>query len=49
MTIVAHEDDLDLHVARGIEESVELQCLLQADPFLRDEVVSTIKENCGGM
>ncbi|KAH6906791.1 hypothetical protein BKA70DRAFT_1150971, partial [Coprinopsis sp. MPI-PUGE-AT-0042] len=47
--IVAQDADLDLHIANGINKDAELRRLLHADPSLRDEVVSTIKRNCGGM
>jgi hypothetical protein len=49
VTIFAQDEDLDLLIAKGIEESVGLQHLLQAEPFLRDELFLTIKQNCGGM
>jgi hypothetical protein len=48
-TIAAQDVDLDLHITKGIEKSVELQRLLQANPLLRDEIFTTIKQNCGGM
>ncbi|KAH6906769.1 hypothetical protein BKA70DRAFT_397981 [Coprinopsis sp. MPI-PUGE-AT-0042] len=47
--IVAQDADLDLHIANGINKDAELRRLLQANPSLRDEVISTIKRNCGGM
>ncbi|KAH6889033.1 ankyrin repeat-containing domain protein [Coprinopsis sp. MPI-PUGE-AT-0042] len=47
--IIAQDTDIDLHIAKGINESAELQRLLQDDPELRDEIISTIKGNCGGM
>jgi hypothetical protein len=47
--IFAQDEDLDLLIAKGIEESVELQYLLEAEPYLRDELFLTIKGNCGGM
>jgi hypothetical protein len=47
--IAARDADLDLHITKGIEESVELQRLLTANPLLRDEIFATIKQNCGGM
>jgi hypothetical protein len=49
IAIFAQDEDLDLLIAKGIEESVELQYLLQVEPFLRDELFLKIKENCGGM
>jgi hypothetical protein len=47
--IAAQDADLDLLITKGIEESVELQRLLQANPLLRDEIFATIKQTCGGM
>jgi hypothetical protein len=47
--IAAQDADLDLHITKGIEESVELQCLLKANPVLRNEIFVTVKQNCGGM
>jgi hypothetical protein len=49
VTIFAQDGDLEIHIAKGIEESVELQDLLQGDPVLREELVSMVKKNCGGM
>lgn len=49
-TIVAQDVDLDLHIAKQIDGSPDLQHLLdRAGPWLREEIVSTIKKNCGGM
>jgi hypothetical protein len=48
-TIAAQDADLDLHITQGIEEQVELQRLLKANPVLRDEIFAVIKQNCGGM
>ncbi|KAH6889048.1 ankyrin repeat domain-containing protein 50 [Coprinopsis sp. MPI-PUGE-AT-0042] len=47
--IIAQDTDIDLHIAKGIDENAELQRLLQVDPSLRDEIFSSIKESCGGM
>ncbi|KAH6889054.1 ankyrin repeat domain-containing protein 50 [Coprinopsis sp. MPI-PUGE-AT-0042] len=47
--IVAQDTDIDLHIAKGISKSAELRRLLQGIPSLRDEIISTIKQNCGGM
>ncbi|KAH6889061.1 hypothetical protein BKA70DRAFT_1409263 [Coprinopsis sp. MPI-PUGE-AT-0042] len=47
--IVAQDADIDLHIAKGINENAELQRLLQVNPLLKDEIVSTVKRNCGGM
>ncbi|KAH6889001.1 ankyrin repeat domain-containing protein 28 [Coprinopsis sp. MPI-PUGE-AT-0042] len=47
--IVAQDDDIDLHIAKGIKKNAELRRLLQVNPSLRAEVISTIKGNCGGM
>jgi hypothetical protein len=49
IAIFAQDEDLDLLITKGIEESVELQYLLEVEPFLRNELFSTIKQNCGGM
>jgi hypothetical protein len=49
VAIFAQDEDLEIHIAKGIEESVELRDLLEADPLLREELVSTVKKNCGGM
>jgi hypothetical protein len=48
-TIAAQAVDIDLLIAKGINESAELQRLLEEDPALRDEIFSRIKQNCGGM
>jgi hypothetical protein len=48
-TIVAQDGDLDIHIAKEIEDSVELRYLLQREPGLMEELVSTVKKNCGGM
>ncbi|KAH6914320.1 ankyrin repeat-containing domain protein [Coprinopsis sp. MPI-PUGE-AT-0042] len=47
--IIAQDTDIDLHIAKAINENAELQRLLQDDPELRDKIISTIKGNCGGM
>ncbi|KAH6889056.1 ankyrin repeat-containing domain protein [Coprinopsis sp. MPI-PUGE-AT-0042] len=47
--IFAQDADINLHIARRINENAELQRLLQDKPALRDEIISTIKRNCGGM
>ncbi|KAH6909818.1 hypothetical protein BKA70DRAFT_1425539 [Coprinopsis sp. MPI-PUGE-AT-0042] len=48
--IVAQGQDLDLHIAQGIARSADLQDLLEkAAPSFREEMVSSIKQNCGGM
>jgi hypothetical protein len=47
--ISAQDADIYLHFAKITKESPELQHLLHVDPSLRDEVVSIVKENCGGM
>ena len=48
-SIAAQDHDLDLHIAQGIDKSPDLDLLLERDPSLRDEIVSSIKGNCGGM
>ncbi|KAH6909852.1 hypothetical protein BKA70DRAFT_1102023 [Coprinopsis sp. MPI-PUGE-AT-0042] len=48
--IVAQGEDLDLHIAQEIARSPDLQNLLErAGPSLREQIVSSIKKNCGGM
>ncbi|KAH6889058.1 ankyrin repeat-containing domain protein [Coprinopsis sp. MPI-PUGE-AT-0042] len=47
--ITAQDTDIDLHIAKGISENAELQRVLNANPSLRDEIISTIKGDCGGM
>jgi hypothetical protein len=48
-TIFAQDVDLDLHITQAISDNAELQHLVQANPSLRSEIFSTIKQNCGGM
>ena len=48
--IVAQEGDLDLHIEQEISRSRDLQGLLEEEePSFKDEIVSTVKKNCGGM
>ncbi|KAH6907916.1 hypothetical protein BKA70DRAFT_1282843 [Coprinopsis sp. MPI-PUGE-AT-0042] len=48
--IIAQDQDLDLHIARGILKSTELRTVLEeAGPSYRDKFTSLIKEKCGGM
>ncbi|KAH6908773.1 hypothetical protein BKA70DRAFT_1400323 [Coprinopsis sp. MPI-PUGE-AT-0042] len=47
--IVAQDADIDLHITKEIKKNVQLRCLLQVNPSLRDKIISTIKGNCGGM
>ncbi|KAH6906092.1 hypothetical protein BKA70DRAFT_452441 [Coprinopsis sp. MPI-PUGE-AT-0042] len=47
--IVAQDADIDLHIAKGINDNAELQRLLLENPSLRNEIFLTIKKNCGGM
>ncbi|KAH6910976.1 hypothetical protein BKA70DRAFT_1100005, partial [Coprinopsis sp. MPI-PUGE-AT-0042] len=48
--IVAREGDLDLRITQEIARSRNLADLLEnADPSLRDEIVSLVKSKCGGM
>jgi hypothetical protein len=50
IVIAAQDADLDLHIAAVIDDSADLQHLLeQEEPSLRGEIVFTIKRNCGGM
>ncbi|KAH6903527.1 hypothetical protein BKA70DRAFT_1081027, partial [Coprinopsis sp. MPI-PUGE-AT-0042] len=46
--IVAQDRDIELHIAQEISRSPELSRLL-ADSALREDVVASIKEKCGGM
>jgi hypothetical protein len=48
-SISAQEADIHLHFTKITKESPELQRLLHVEPSLGDEVVSIVKENCGGM
>jgi hypothetical protein len=48
--IVAQDVDVELHIAKGIEESPDLQDVLRLVGLsLREEIVNSIKQNCGGM
>jgi hypothetical protein len=49
LRISAQDADIDLHFAKITKENPELQRLFNADPSFRVEVLSTVKENCGGM
>jgi ankyrin repeat domain-containing protein 50 len=44
--ISAQDADISLHFAKITKENPDL---FHADPSFRDEVVSIVKENCGGM
>ncbi|KAH6884336.1 hypothetical protein BKA70DRAFT_140159 [Coprinopsis sp. MPI-PUGE-AT-0042] len=46
--IVAQDRDIELHITQEISRSPELSRLL-ADSALREDVVASIKEKCGGM
>jgi hypothetical protein len=49
-SIVAQEEDLDLHISQEISRSRDLQDLLvRADPSLKDEIITSMKKKCGGM
>lgn len=48
-TIAAQDGDLDLHISQEISRSEDLQDLLDGDPDFKQEVLSSIKNNCGGM
>ncbi|KAH6903055.1 hypothetical protein BKA70DRAFT_1155716 [Coprinopsis sp. MPI-PUGE-AT-0042] len=47
--VIARDIDIDLHITKVINENAELQRLLQANPSLRHEIFSTIRQNCGGV
>jgi ankyrin repeat domain-containing protein 50 len=50
IVIAAQDADLDLHIAEAIDESADLQYLLEReDPSLKGEIISIIKQKCGGM
>lgn len=50
LPIAAKEEDIELHITKVISESASLQKLLRrAEPSLREEIMTTIKRNCGGM
>jgi hypothetical protein len=50
VVIAAQDADLDLVIAKCIDESADLQQLLEKEgPSLKVEIISTIKQNCGGM
>ncbi|KAH6879585.1 ankyrin repeat-containing domain protein [Coprinopsis sp. MPI-PUGE-AT-0042] len=49
-SIVARDQDIDLHIDKEISRSADLRELLEeGDPSLRDEIATSIKEKCGGM
>jgi hypothetical protein len=48
-TIAAQAVDIDLLITKEINDSAELQRVLEKEPGLRDEIFSKIKQNCGGM
>jgi hypothetical protein len=48
--IIAQEKDIDLLIAKRLDESADLQNLIkQAGPLFRAEIVAIIKQKCGGM
>jgi hypothetical protein len=47
--IIAHDIDVDVHFAKIIKLNPTLRHLFDGDQLFRDEVLSTIKQNCGGM
>lgn len=49
--IAAQDADLDLHIAKCIDESADLQRLLEEELPLKDseEIISSIKQNCSGI
>jgi ankyrin repeat domain-containing protein 50 len=49
-SILAHDQDLELHIAEKIEASEGLQDLMQrAGPGFKQRLISTVKAKCGGM
>jgi hypothetical protein len=50
ITIAAQDADLDLHIARTIDESAALQSLLEQEGVsFHEEITSVIKQSCDGM
>ena len=47
--IAAQDGDLDLHISQEISRSENLVDLLDGHPTFKEEVMSSVKENCGGM
>jgi hypothetical protein len=47
--ITAQDADIDVHFAKTSKEDPALRRLFHELPTLRDAVLSTIKQNCGGM
>ncbi|KAH6906111.1 hypothetical protein BKA70DRAFT_453078 [Coprinopsis sp. MPI-PUGE-AT-0042] len=47
--IIAQDIDIELHITKGINNNAELKRLLLEHPSLRNEILTTIKQNCGGM
>jgi hypothetical protein len=47
--IIAQDVDVDLHFAKVTKLNPTLRQLFDGDQSLRDEVLSTVKQNCGGM
>jgi hypothetical protein len=47
--IIAQDVDVDLHFAKITKLNPALRHLFDGDRSLRDEVLSTVKQNCGGM
>jgi hypothetical protein len=47
--ISAQDADIDLHFAKITKENPELQQLFDELPSLKHEVLTTVKQNCGGM
>jgi hypothetical protein len=47
--ISAQDVDIDLHFAKITKENPALQHLFGEIASLRDEILSTVKQNCGGM
>ncbi|KAH6911299.1 hypothetical protein BKA70DRAFT_1146617 [Coprinopsis sp. MPI-PUGE-AT-0042] len=49
-TILAQDRDLDLHISKEISRGPVLQSIVnQGGPVLRQKIVSTLKQKCGGM
>ncbi|KAH6904798.1 hypothetical protein BKA70DRAFT_1295100 [Coprinopsis sp. MPI-PUGE-AT-0042] len=48
--IVAHEEDITLHIDKEISRSADLRAILQqADPSFQNVIVASVQQKCGGM
>jgi ankyrin repeat domain-containing protein 50 len=49
ISIMAHKEDLDLHIAERFENVVTLHGLQECDPELKQQIVTAVKSKCGEM